>query len=124
MSHLPQNLTLTDEQIKLFCQKWQVTELALFGSVLRADFNAQSDVDILVTFAPEIKRSLFDLMHMAEELEPLLGRKVDILTKKSVQRSHNWLRKQHILTNSEVIYEEVVISPKLTNYRGCGSLAK
>jgi len=43
MSHLPQNLTLTDEQIKLFCQKWQVTELALFGSVLRADFNAQSD---------------------------------------------------------------------------------
>jgi len=39
------------EQIKAFCQRWQVTELALFGSVLREDFRSDSDIDILITFS-------------------------------------------------------------------------
>lgn len=51
-----------------FCRRWQVSELALFGSVLTANFGPDSDVDILVSFAPEARRTLFDLVAMRDEL--------------------------------------------------------
>ena len=101
---LPKSFSLTKEQVVEFCQKWQITEFALFGSVLRDDFTAKSDVDVLVTFAPQARRSLFDLVNMTDELAQLLGRKVDILTRKSVEQSHNWIRKQEILNTAQVIY--------------------
>ena len=81
-----------------------MVEFALFGSILRDDFSAHSDVDILVTFAVQAKRNLFDLVNMRAELIQLLGRNVDLLTRKSVEQSHNWLRKQNILNNIRVIY--------------------
>jgi predicted nucleotidyltransferase len=46
------------EQIQEFCQKWQITEFALFGSVLREDFRLDSDIDILITFSRTAKRGL------------------------------------------------------------------
>jgi predicted nucleotidyltransferase len=100
----PPNFPLTKQEVVKFCQKWQVTEFALFGSILRDDFSANSDVDILVTFDSQAKRSLFDLIQMRAELKQLLGRKVDVLTRKSVEQSHNWLRKQNILNSARVIY--------------------
>ena len=100
----PKNFTLTKQQVKDFCKKWQITEFSLFGSVLRDDFAKDSDVDILVTFAPQAKHSLLDLVHIKAELQQLLSRKVDVLTKKSVQASHNWLRKEQILSTAQVIY--------------------
>jgi predicted nucleotidyltransferase len=101
---LPKSFSLTKEQVVEFCQKWQIAEFALFGSILRDDFTAKSDVDVLVTFAPQARRSLFDLVNMTDELAQLLGRKVDILTRKSVEQSHNWIRKQEILNTAQVIY--------------------
>ncbi|MCK6630055.1 MAG: nucleotidyltransferase domain-containing protein [Anaerolineae bacterium] len=62
-----------------FCQRWHIRELALFGSVLRDDFNPDSDVDILATFTPEADWSLFDHVRMEEELSHLLNRPVDLL---------------------------------------------
>ncbi len=100
----PQNFPLTQKEVVKFCQKWQVTEFALFGSILSDDFTANSDVDVLITFAPQSRRSLFDLVQMRTELKQLLGRKVDVLTRKSVEQSHNWLRKQNILNSARVIY--------------------
>ena len=105
LKKLPLNFSLTPQQLAEFCQKWQITEFALFGSVLRDDFTPNSDVDILVTFDPQAKRSLFDLVHMREELSQLLERKVDILTKKSVELNHNWLRRHEILKAARVIYD-------------------
>ena len=107
MRHLekfPTNFPLTPEQLTNFCEKWQIIEFALFGSITRNDFTVNSDVDVLVTFAPQAKRSLFDLVHMKDELGDLLGRQVDILTKKSVEQNHNWLRKREILQTAQVIY--------------------
>ncbi len=104
LRELPTNFSLTSEQVSSFCQKWQVIELALFGSILRDDFDSDSDVDVLVTFAPHARPSLFDLVHMTNELSGLLGRKADILTKKSVEKNHNWLRKREILSTAQVIY--------------------
>lgn len=63
---VPPNFSLTNKQLTEFCQKWQITEVALFGSVLRDDFTPNSDVDVLITFAPQAKRSLFDLVHSGQ----------------------------------------------------------
>lgn len=98
-------LTISPEQLEEFCQRRHITELALFGSILRDNFHPNSDVDILVTFIPDAKISLLDLVDMQYELEDLLDRKVDLLTKKSVIDSPNWIRRQEILHTSEIIYE-------------------
>jgi predicted nucleotidyltransferase len=98
------NLGLSGPEISDFCQRWRITEFALFGSVLRDDFDAESDLDILVAFAPDADWSLLDHVKMEQELEALLGRKVDLLSRRSVERSHNWLRRREILDTAEVVY--------------------
>ncbi len=90
--------------ISQFCQRWMVTELALFGSVLRGDFDAGSDVDVLVSFAVDARWGLFDLVTMQEELEALFGREVDLVHRAAVERSENYLRRKSILEHVEVVY--------------------
>jgi len=91
-------------QIVAFCQRWRITELAIFGSILREDFGPESDIDILVTFAPEVQWSLLDYVEMQDELQTILGRSVDLLSRKSIEGSPNYLRRQAILDAAEVIY--------------------
>jgi predicted nucleotidyltransferase len=98
------NIDVSREQIDAFCRRWHVSELAFFGSVLRDDFGRDSDVDVLVTFAPEADWGLLDHLRMEQELIELLGRKVDLFSKRAVERSHNRLRRQEILNTAEVIY--------------------
>ena len=92
------------EEIAAFCQRWQITELAFFGSVLRDDFRPDSDVDVLVTFAPGIEWSLFDHIAMEEELSARLGRKVDLVNRRALERSSNWMRRKAILETAEPFY--------------------
>jgi predicted nucleotidyltransferase len=75
------HIEVEQEAIERLCQKYQVQELALFGSALRDDFQATSDVDVLVEYKPGTKRTLFDFVELQEELEDLLGRKVDLVEK-------------------------------------------
>ncbi|MHB8087905.1 MAG: nucleotidyltransferase family protein [Anaerolineaceae bacterium] len=98
---LNQQLIIPREKITLFCTKWNVVEFALFGSVLRAEFNASSDVDVLVTFASDSQTSLFDLAQMQLELLEIFGRPVDLVEKSSL---NNPYRKTAILESAEVIY--------------------
>ena len=98
------NIQLPHDQLTEFCQRWKVSELALFGSVLRDDFRPDSDIDILITFAPEAKRGVFVLAQMQEELETLFGRSVDLVSKRAIERSQNWIRRQNILEFAQVIY--------------------
>ncbi len=104
MKTLP--IRLPEQELSQFCRQWKVTELALFGSVLRDDFQPESDIDILVTFAPDAHWSLFDWVQMGYELETLLQRPVDLVIKKSIEQSHNWIRRQEILGTAQVIYEQ------------------
>jgi len=97
-------LTLSQEKVISFCQRWQIKELALFGSVLRADFRPDSDVDVLVDFQPEVKWSLFDLVDMYEELKQIFQREVDLITRRSLRYSLNPKRSQAILSTAQVIY--------------------
>jgi len=92
------------EKIKAFCRKWKIIEFALFGSVLREDFRPDSDIDVLVTFAPDARYSLFNLVEMQEELEQIFGRKVDLIEREAVEQSQNYIRRKHILSSLEPIY--------------------
>jgi predicted nucleotidyltransferase len=89
-----------------FCERWRITELALFGSVLRPDFRPDSDIDLLVTFAPNAAWSGWDLVTIEAELATLFGRKVDLVERAAVERSENWIRRRHILTHTEPLYVE------------------
>lgn len=97
-------VTIGRDKIADFCRRWKITEFAFFGSVLRDDFHPDSDVDVLVTFAPDTKRSLFDHVAMEEELSTLVGRKVDLVSRQAVERSSNWIRRKAILDGAEAYY--------------------
>jgi uncharacterized protein len=93
--------TIDPDQIADFCRRWKITELALFGSVLREDFRPDSDVDVLVTFEPGAPWTLWDLSRMRIELEAIFGREVDLVEKKALR---NPFRRQAILANQRVVY--------------------
>jgi len=95
---------LPEQEISQFCQRWQIKELALFGSILRPDFRPESDVDVLVDFQPETSWSLFDLVDMYEELKQIFQREVDLVTRRSLRYSLNPKRSHAILSTAEVIY--------------------
>ena len=97
-------MSLSQDQLARFCKRWQITEFAVFGSVLRDDFGPESDVDVLVTFAPEASWSLLDHLRMEQELSDLLRRRIDLFTRKAVEQNHNWLRRQEILGTAQAVY--------------------
>jgi predicted nucleotidyltransferase len=100
MSRMPLNRDLVAD----YCRKWKIVEFSLFGSVLRDDFSSESDVDVLVTFSPGAEWTLFDHMDMQEELAALLGRKADLITRRAVERSKNWILRKAILESAEPLY--------------------
>lgn len=97
-------ISLSEVAVRTFCQRWQIVELALFGSILREDFRPDSDVDVLVVFAPNTTWNLLDLVTMQQELESLIGRDVDLIEKQVVENSPNWIRSQAILSAAQVFY--------------------
>jgi uncharacterized protein len=93
------------EEIADFCQRWKIIELALFGSVLRDDFQPEnSDIDVLVSFAQDTHWTLFDLVDIEEDLQTIFQRKVDLVSRRGIERSQNHLRRQAILNSAQVIY--------------------
>ena len=98
-------LNLPHEKIAAFCRRWNVSEFALFGSVLRDDFRPDSDVDVLVSFPSyEATPTLFDHVDMQDELVEIFGRPVDLLAKAGVEDSRNPIRKRAILDSARVVY--------------------
>ena len=90
-------------QLAEFCKRWNVSELALFGSALREDFRPDSDVDVLVSFAPQARVTLFDMARMQAELEAIFKRDVDLISKRGLENSRNYLRRKQILDSAQVI---------------------
>jgi predicted nucleotidyltransferase len=99
------HIEIPQEEVAAFCRRWRIDELALFGSVLRHDFRPDSDVDVLVSFGREARHTLFDLVRMREELQKILGRPVDLVSRRAVEESRNYLRRKAILESAEVVYE-------------------
>jgi len=97
-------IAIDQERITDFCRRWKIVELSLFGSVLRDDFRADSDIDVLVSFAPDAEWSLFDHVAMEDELTAMIGRKVDLVSRRAIERSENWIRRKAILGSAEPVY--------------------
>lgn len=100
------NINIPLEKIQDFCTRWQVIEFALFGSVLREDFNDRSDIDVMVQFDREAHRTFADLEDMEAELATIFNREVDVVTRNGIENSRNYLRHQEILTSAIAIYEQ------------------
>lgn len=94
-------LAIPDRAIAEFCRRWNVRELSVFGSVLRDDFDGDSDVDVLVSFQPDAAWSLFDLVSMRQELATLLGRAVDLVEEAGLR---NPFRRAAILSSKRQVY--------------------
>ena len=97
-------IQLDADKIAEFCKRWKITEFALFGSILREDFRPDSDIDVLVRFAPGAGWSLFDHVSMQDELAEHFGRPVDLVSKKGVEQSLNYIRRKAILESAVVVY--------------------
>jgi predicted nucleotidyltransferase len=89
------------DKIEEFCRRRRVREFALFGSVTRGQVRPGSDVDVLVTFAPDAGWSLFDLVEMQEELKLMFGREVHLVERDGLR---NPFRRHEILRSMEVVY--------------------
>src|ERR1700689_1665113 len=97
-------LPIPSGQIAEFCQRYQIVELALFGSVLRDDFGPNSDIDFLVTYAPDKRWQPWGDLPEQAEMEALLGRKVDWITRKMIEATANPIFRRAVLSEAEVIY--------------------
>ncbi|WP_448571878.1 nucleotidyltransferase family protein [Trichothermofontia sp.] len=102
---IQQRLGLSRSDLVSFCHRWQIVELALFGSILRDDFHDTSDIDLLICFAPHAQQGLLTLAKIKHELEAKIGRTVDIIVKESIETSENWIRRNEILNTTKIIYE-------------------
>jgi uncharacterized protein len=98
-------IDLPMKPIAEFCDRWQVTEFALFGSVLRDDFRPDSDIDVMVQFHPEAHPTFSTLDQMEAALKAIFHREIDLITRHSIETSRNYLRRQEILSTAQVIYE-------------------
>ncbi len=91
-------------EIEAFCKRWNVTEFAVFGSVLRDDFRPDSDIDVLYTQSPDSDMGLLELSRMRHELMELFGRDVDLVCKETLKRNHNSIRRRNIIGSAQVLY--------------------
>ena len=76
-----EKLEHTAQQPLTFCQKWAIKELSLFGSSARGEARHDSDIDLMVELGLEAKMGLWEFVPLKEELEALLGRKVDLVNR-------------------------------------------
>jgi predicted nucleotidyltransferase len=98
--------SIPKKEIHRFCKRWQVRELALFGSALRADFNPESDVDVLVYFNGAANWGLLDHVQMRLDLKAIFKRKVDLVTRRALEQTQNGLLRQRILKTAKTIFAD------------------
>ena len=101
---MPAHLEIEHQVLQTLCERWKIKRLWLFGSALRDDFTAESDIDLLVDFEAEADWSLLDHVEIEQELSDLLGRPVDLVTRRAVEQSKNSIRRDAILTSAELVY--------------------
>ena len=92
---------LNQDEINKICIKYKISELSVFGSSLRDDFDANSDLDILISFQDIWQNDPFDILYIADEFKQFVKREVDIVCSDCVK---NPIRRKNILSSREIIY--------------------
>ena len=100
---LPPSLEEIASRLAPFCRRHGVARLEVFGSLARGDPHRGSDIDLLVTFQPEVHMG-WDFFELHKEIEDLLGCEVDLLTRRSVEQDENAIRRRSILQSTREIY--------------------
>ena len=95
------HLAVSDDRIADFCRRWKITEMSVFGSIVRTDFRADSDVDVLVSFEPDAGWTLLDLVTIQEDLTALFGRPVDLIEEAALRNPY---RRAAILESRQLVY--------------------
>jgi len=98
-----QRLPVEEHLLEEFCRQWRIVKLELFGSMVTEPSSAQ-DVDLLVTFASDANWGLFEHERMERELTALLGRNVDLVSRRAIESSSNALRRSAILAGAVPVY--------------------
>lgn len=86
--------------MEALCRRYKVRELSIFGSAIRADFRADSDIDLLVQFDPSARIGFLALAALQRELSDLLGRKVDLVPKDGLKP----LIRDSVVSGAKVLY--------------------
>jgi predicted nucleotidyltransferase len=100
----PVNLGVSQDKIADFCRRWKIIQLAVFGSAVRGQLRPDSDLDLLVVFAPNADWSMFDHYKMESELVELFAREVDLISRQAVEENPNWICRKDILDSARIIY--------------------
>ena len=95
-------ISISQTDIQAFCRAHAVRELSIFGSAVREDFGANSDVDVLIDLAPGARVGLISLQRMRDELQRIFGRPVDLLTKNGINRHI----RDDILREAQILHAE------------------
>lgn len=102
---MAEKFNLPMDRITEFCRNNHIRRLSVFGSILRDDFNPDSDIDFLVTFEESAIPGLMGLSRMRHDLQNIVGREVDLISHRGVENSRNPIRRNRILESAELIYE-------------------
>ncbi len=102
--HMLVQHALPHADLVAFCTRWRLTEFSFFGSVLRDDFGPDSDIDVIIDFEPGYTPGLA-FADLCMELEQLLGRKVDVVTRNGLAHARDSISKRAILSTARVFYE-------------------
>ncbi len=101
---IPGGIDAPQHQVVALYKRWRIAELALFGSVVQKDFGLRSDVDVLVTFHSSARPTLMGMTRIEDELSELFGRRVDLLERRGIEKSRNYLRRKAILRSARTVY--------------------
>ena len=93
------------KRIAELCQRYSVAELSVFGSYLTGELRPDSDLDFLVVFRDDDAGPwAAKLQDLERELSELLGRRVDLISKRGIEQSSNWIVRERILGSARVVY--------------------
>ena len=102
MDHTVQlgDVQVDENKLADLCRNYDVRELSLFGSAVRGEMRPGSDIDIMVEFDPGARIGLLKFESLSEDLEALVGRKIDLVTKRGLKA---WIRPQ-VLKEARIVY--------------------
>jgi len=98
------DLNVDQDRLTAVCERYGVARMEVFGSLARGEARAGSDIDILVTFKPDVRCGL-EFVGLQQELEALFDRPVDLLTRSAVEHSPNKYFRRFALRRTEPLYE-------------------